>query len=392
MGSNPTFRSASRGYYEAVDEEALRRLWWEWATAAVPGPYGPQRDAVEAALAAIRAGADRAQAVAAARAAVIAPAQGRVYSPPIGQSPDPAGAVPARREILPDILPPPVIPLAAPTPVPVVTAAAATPPGPDVAPPAVVPVSPPLRLVDRPFVLPGAIGLVTLLLIAAVVVFAFGGATSTSQSTSGSADDVATSAALVVGHWGSYHARITLHSGKGGGEVKYSSSTSVSVSATKADAHVQVVTTGSGTFISANAAFYTGSPVLAQHAADRWLNVKDATGFLSPLASAPSVGASCMLVAHGTLRKGGSTTVGGRHAVEIDDAGDMPGTTPAKLFIATDGTADLLRVDETGVTNGTANPQCSEGFGRAVTDRSQLAPSTSTRLTAISTSRRLPMY
>ncbi len=192
------------------------------------------------------------------------------------------------------------------------------------------------------------------LLIAAVVVFALGGGTSTSQLASTGADDIATNAALVVGHWGSYHAHVKLISGRGGGDVKYSSSTSVSVDSTKADKHVRLVTTGNGTFISANAAFYIDNPVLAQHAADRWLEVKDATGFLAPSASAPSVGAGCMLSTHGTLRKGGTTTVGGRGAIEIDDAGDMPGTTPGKLFVATDGTADLLRVEETGVTNGTA--------------------------------------
>src|SRR5258708_5059561 len=341
-------------------------MWTEWANVAISGPYGAQRDAVDAAIAAIRGGADQGQAAAAARASLVHPRQG-FYSPPVGQIGRLPGGSPPTPQILPDVLPPPVVPLtppltAAPTaapPLPAGLAASPLPPGQPAAPLT-------SRLMDRPFVLPGAIGLVAVLLIAAVVVFALGGGTSTSQLASTGADDIATNAALVVGHWGSYHAHVKLISGRGGGDVKYSSSTSVSVDSTKADKHVRLVTTGNGTFISANAAFYIDNPVLAQHAADRWLEVKDATGFLSPSASTPSVGAGCMLSTHGTLRKGGTTTVGGRGAIEIDDAGDMPGTTPGKLFVATDGTADLLRVEETGVTNGTADRQCSEGFGRPV--------------------------
>lgn len=80
----------------------------------------------------------------------------------------------------------------------------------------------------------------------------------------------------------------------------------------------------------------------------------------------------CLAVGHGTLKRGGTATVGGRAAVVIVDAGDKPGTTPGKLYVATDGPAFPLRILSTGTTRpgGVADPVCkgTSGLHDAGTD------------------------
>ena len=356
-----------------MEEEELRRLWYEWANIAITGDYGRLRDGVEAAIQAIRGGANQEQAVAAAEAAAARWSQTKVYSPPVGQVPGaPAGAAADAlpQHVLPDILPPALEPVASTGMAAVV--GAAEPAG--AAGPSVPAAGAPRRLIDNPFVLAGiGGGAIVVLLIVAVVALAFGGNGNSPQVASSSADKIVSDAALIVGSWSSYHAHLQAQSGQGSADVKYADSTSMSIDTTKADTHVQLLTTSNRYFIAGNAAFYKNNPVLAQHAAERWIEVKGSTSLLSPADSAPAVGANCILQTHGTLTKKGALTVNGRKAIEIDDAGDKPGTTPAKLFIATDGRLDLLRVEETGVTNGTPDKRCVNGFGSAITNRSALA-------------------
>ena len=58
--------------------------------------------------------------------------------------------------------------------------------------------------------------------------------------------------------------------------------------------------------------------------------------------------ANCLSVDHGTLSKGGTTTVAGHAAVVIVDKGDKPGTAPGKLYVATDSPTYPLRFEITG--------------------------------------------
>jgi hypothetical protein len=232
----------------------------------------------------------------------------------------------------------------------------------------------PARLTDHPLFLPLAGGgTIAVLLIVALVVLLAGGNTKPSPIPSGDADKIVTEAAVILSSWSSYHARLHTLSGQGTADVKYADSTSLSIDTTKAGVHVRLLTAGGRYFIAGDAAFFKNNPVLAQHAAEKWLEFKNPTSLLSPADAAPAVGASCILENHGTLTKKAESTVGGRSAIEIDDAGDKPGTTPAKLFIATDGRFDLLRVEETAVTNGRPVKQCVDGFGTAVTDRGSRA-------------------
>jgi hypothetical protein len=229
-------------------------------------------------------------------------------------------------------------------------------------------------LTGHPLFLPVAAGgTIALLLIVALVVLLVGGNSKPSPVASVAADKIVSDAAIIVSSWSSYHAHLHTVAGQGTAEVNYADSTSMSIDTTKAGSRVRLLTTGGRNFIAGDAAFFKNNPVLAQHAADKWLEIKGATSLLSAADAAPGVGATCILETHGTLTKKAESTIGGRRALEIDDAGDKPGTTPAKLFIATDGRFDLLRVEETGVTNGTPVKQCVSGFGSAVTDKAALA-------------------
>lgn len=63
-----------------------------------------------------------------------------------------------------------------------------------------------------------------------------------------------------------------------------------------------------------------------------------------------------MLGCHGTMRLAGTTTVDGRRAVELVDAGDLPGTTPTTLDVALDGPPYPLRVVQQGSAHGGTAP------------------------------------
>lgn len=60
--------------------------------------------------------------------------------------------------------------------------------------------------------------------------------------------------------------------------------------------------------------------------------------------------AKCFQLDHGTLSKGGTSSVDGQAAVVVVDKGDEPGTSPGKFYVAASGTAYPLQVQTTGAT------------------------------------------
>jgi hypothetical protein len=80
----------------------------------------------------------------------------------------------------------------------------------------------------------------------------------------------------------------------------------------------------------------------------------------------------CLAVGHGTLSRGGDATVDGQSAIVVVDAGDKPGSTPGKTYVATSGPAYPLRLQSTGGTRsgGVTDKACksTSGLREAGTD------------------------
>jgi hypothetical protein len=85
--------------------------------------------------------------------------------------------------------------------------------------------------------------------------------------------------------------------------------------------------------------------------ANRWIQVPlSMTQALEKILGqfAPNTVARCLGEDHGTLRLDGTTTVNGQPAVVINAAGNVPGSSPGTLAIATSGPAYPLRTTTTG--------------------------------------------
>jgi len=82
---------------------------------------------------------------------------------------------------------------------------------------------------------------------------------------------------------------------------------------------------------------------------DRWVVAPSTSGIsgFDQFVDAKKL-ANCLNLDHGALSKGGTTTVNGQTAVILVDKGDKPGTQPGKLYVATSGTAYLLKLETTG--------------------------------------------
>jgi hypothetical protein len=104
-----------------------------------------------------------------------------------------------------------------------------------------------------------------------------------------------------------------------------------------------------GFYVRANASFWTQQlggrgAVLA----DRWIQTSS-SALSSELAHfAPATMARCLTEDHGTLSIGGTTSVNGEPAIVIRDAGDLPGTQPGTLAVATTGPPYPLRLNAAG--------------------------------------------
>lgn len=118
----------------------------------------------------------------------------------------------------------------------------------------------------------------------------------------------------------------------------------------------EIITLPGANYIKANQAFWsTQAGPKAAILADRWFEIPASAS--RQLTSgfgefAPRTLARCLGEDLGRLSRGGTTTVGGRPAVVVRQAGNVPGSTPGTLAVATTGPAYPLRVTSTGPTRG----------------------------------------
>lgn len=118
------------------------------------------------------------------------------------------------------------------------------------------------------------------------------------------------------------------------------------------NANAEMIGSPTGYFIRANAPFWAAhasarASVLANH----WIQVPpaDAQGFTSTLGHfAPATLARCLGEGHGTLSVVGRTTIAGRPAIVIKDAGNAPGSSPGTLAVAASGPPYPLQAVNSG--------------------------------------------
>jgi hypothetical protein len=114
----------------------------------------------------------------------------------------------------------------------------------------------------------------------------------------------------------------------------------------------QVISVPSGTFTRGNAAFWRQKdPAHASLLADRWIRLPPsaARDLLATFAQLDAANMSrCLVEDHGQLSLAGHTTVGGRPAVVIRDAGNVPGGQPGELAVAATGPPYPLRLTTSG--------------------------------------------
>jgi hypothetical protein len=106
-------------------------------------------------------------------------------------------------------------------------------------------------------------------------------------------------------------------------------------------------------YLKANAAYWKahgGSQAakVADKLAGRWFKTTDASlkGLVEQLT--PKHVAACLTVGTGTLKEGGTSSVGGKRAVVVIDRGDKPATTPGRLYVAATAPILPLRAVQTG--------------------------------------------
>jgi hypothetical protein len=121
-------------------------------------------------------------------------------------------------------------------------------------------------------------------------------------------------------------------------------------------------------YVRGNQAFWTAQlGPTAAGLANSWIEV--AASDTKQLASsfgvfAPSTLARCLGEDLGTLSRDGATTVDGHPAVVVGEAGNVPGSSPGTLAVATSGPAYPLRITSTGPTRlGGTVDVCNDGKG-----------------------------
>ena len=85
-------------------------------------------------------------------------------------------------------------------------------------------------------------------------------------------------------------------------------------------------------------------------------------GKITALTDPSTIGYCFVQSHHGSISKSGTDTVDGKKAVVLVDKGNAPGTTPAKLYVATTGDPLPLRAVQTGpqAPGGTPDARCDE--------------------------------
>jgi hypothetical protein len=135
------------------------------------------------------------------------------------------------------------------------------------------------------------------------------------------------------------------------------------------------------TYIKANAAFWrdaagkdTSAKVVAK-LADRWIREPadaSSTALLGDFR--PKKLATCLTKGLGTLSKDQPGTTGGQPAIVLKDAGDKPGTAPARYYFTNKAPILLLRIVQTGKNHpGKSKGGSCGGGGDSTTTRGDLA-------------------
>ena len=133
---------------------------------------------------------------------------------------------------------------------------------------------------------------------------------------------------------------------------------------------IEFISIGGVQYFNANRAFWTkqgAAPTAVTILAGRWVKRTQAGGLgslsvFSALTSAATVG-HCLVEEHlGTVSVAGTGSVNGQPAVILDDHGDVPGSAPGQLYVATTGPPLPLRAVQTGprMPGGTPDARCGE--------------------------------
>jgi hypothetical protein len=123
-------------------------------------------------------------------------------------------------------------------------------------------------------------------------------------------------------------------------------------------------------YLKGNASYWKATAgaagsLLARKVANRWVALPEsmAAAVTPSLAKfSPKHLAACATADTGTVSSHGVRTIGGRRAFELEDAGDLPGTSPGLLYVAADGPALPLREIQKGPRRpgGRPDPRCDE--------------------------------
>jgi len=159
----------------------------------------------------------------------------------------------------------------------------------------------------------------------------------------------------------SYRVQMTIKDDDGTSRIKADVTTSGRVDVTVSIGNtgtVRLRKISSTTYIRGDARYWKAAggrdgDALAKQLANRWIradkaDAKEFTEIFDEVS--PKKLARCLVNtdAMGTLTAGQPTTVGGKKANVLIDAGDKPGVAPGKLFIAAEGPPLPLRMQQTG--------------------------------------------
>jgi hypothetical protein len=133
---------------------------------------------------------------------------------------------------------------------------------------------------------------------------------------------------------------LNLASGKGAtGQVSQNGST------------FKIVIDGGAAYISGSDAFYRklGGSAAAQLLAGKWLKISTSTPEFASFGSLTNMRKllDTVLVGHGTLQKGSTTTIGGQQAIAVNDT-----TRGGTLYVATTGKPYPLQITKSGSEAG----------------------------------------
>lgn len=113
----------------------------------------------------------------------------------------------------------------------------------------------------------------------------------------------------------------------------------------------KIIIDGGTAYISGSDAFYRklGGSAAAQLLAGKWLKVSTSTPEFASFGSLTNMRKllDTVLVGHGSLQKGSTTTVGGQQAIEVKDT-----TRGGSLYVATTGKPFPLQVSKSGSETG----------------------------------------